>query len=519
MIGMAVQIELSELITAGLVSVLTQGRRTSVSTIHFHGEEDAPKVGSLIAAAGATDARQQAEAIALAAATDAGAVIVRRLASSATERLARKQRITLAELGPQVEWSHLIWFVRCVMDRGTTALAPESAAQQGLFAMADAVAAMLNAPVTIEDAHSRVIAYSATTDGADMTRTSTIMSRSVPPAVLRRLRATGVLKKLTHASRPFTVPALEPGFLQRLVIPLRLGGQTVGSIWAIWDGDLDPQLETQLSATGTAAAMSLVQLSTSLDVAGRYSLEGVRAALRGDADQTTGGLNLPFDRRRVVALQRLSGASPTDDISLWRTFFRKKSWPDPIIADVDGLAFAIVPERPGPGGWPWLCELARSSAPGRLAASRPASGDAGLAAARLEAAEALSAVCALSQPVGAYEEVWDTVVLRRASAAVASVEHENLRLLFHDQGNGAQALADTLRVWLECGGDIREAATILHMHPNSVRHRLKKIDQRIGDSLRTSSQRLAALMLLRGWEGAMGSGVPGRHCVTTSVVR
>lgn len=493
-------VDLNELVAAGVASVVSYGRSASVSSVHFHGDSAQPHRGSLIAAPSATNAEQQAEVVALAASSGAGVVVVRKVASAGTDALCREMGVSLAELAPHVEWSHLAWLVHCLMDRNEVTVDPESAVHQGLFAMADAFAAILGAPVTIEDAHSRVVAYSATNDDVDSARTSTIMSREVPPAVLRRLRATGALKRLAHDARPFIVPALEPTFLQRLVVPLRVGGQAVGSIWAIWDGTLDAQLETQLTTTGAAAALSLVQLNASRDLAGRHSLANVRAALRGERVGIPSEWELPSHSKRVVALQRLSRASPADDVAVWRSFFRKKSWPHPMLADVDGFTFAIVPERSGPGGWEWLRDLARTSAPGRIAASSTISDNDSLPAARLESAETLNAVCALGRSVGTYDEVWDTVVLRRAAAAVASLQHRPFRELLRTDARGKPPLAATLRAWLDCGGDLKEAAATLHTHPNTVRHRLKKIDQLVGADVQTYSQRVAALVLLRGWD-------------------
>ncbi len=507
---MTVGVELSELVTAGLVSVVVEHRRIPVRAIHFHGESGPPRQGALIAAAGVIVPSQQSDAVELAAAAGASVIVFQDLSSPEIQAQCRELGIALAVLGAGVDWSHLVWFLRSMLDRGKVVVGSELPAQQGLFAMADAVAAMLDAPVTIEDAHSRVVAYSATTDGADDARTSTIMTRAVPAAVLRRLRASGALKRLTHDSRPFVVPALEPGFLQRLVIPLRIGGQAIGSIWAIWDGDLDAQLEAQLTATGTAAALSLVQLNANVDLAGRYSQEAIRAALRDGTTETLGVLDLPSHPIRVVALQRISSTSPADDVSVWRTFFRKKSWSDPLLSDVDGHVLAIVPERSGPGGWTWLRDLAHAGAPGRIASSRPRSESAELPAARREATETLAAAAALGYPVADFEEVWDAVVLRRASAAVSTVDHQQLRRLRFDDRPSIQPLASTLCAWLECGGDIKETAAALHLHPNTVRHRLKKIDELVGSALRTNTQRLAALLLLRGWdESRPGNAPPG----------
>jgi DNA-binding PucR family transcriptional regulator len=49
-----------------------------------------------------------------------------------------------------------------------------------LFAVANAVAALIDAPVTIEDRSSRVLAFSGRQDEADRSRVETILGRQVP---------------------------------------------------------------------------------------------------------------------------------------------------------------------------------------------------------------------------------------------------------------------------------------------------------------------------------------------------
>jgi hypothetical protein len=159
MAAMAVGVDLGELVTAGLVSVIVDHRRTPVRAIHFHGESGQPPPDALIAAAGVTEPRRQVDAAHLAAASGASVVVFRDLSSPDVQAHCREAGVALAVLDSGVDWSHLIWFVRSMLDRGKVIVGPELPAQQGLFAMADAVAAMLDAPVTIEDAHSRVVAY------------------------------------------------------------------------------------------------------------------------------------------------------------------------------------------------------------------------------------------------------------------------------------------------------------------------------------------------------------------------
>ncbi|WP_299565664.1 CdaR family transcriptional regulator [uncultured Mycolicibacterium sp.] len=499
-------VPLTDLVAAGILSVAARGAGDAVSAVHIHPESERPQPHSLIIGLDAGSARAQRALLEAATAAHPAVLVVRRPAPEPLARRCAERAVTLAELAPGVDWSHLIWLVRSLIDRAESLPGSQSAAQQGLFAMADAFAALLGAPVTIEDAHSRVVAYSATSEGLDPTRTETIVNRTPPPEVLRKLRASGVLKRLLHDTRPFIVPAMEPGFRRRLVIPLRAGDQPVGSIWAIWDGELDPALEAQLTVTATAAAMSLVQFSTGADLAGRYTVETTRAALRGEAPAGPRTWEMPFSRCRVVALQRLSQSRPEQDVALWHTFLRKKSWPDPVLADVDGLVYAVVPDRPGAGGWTWLAGLA-DTAPGRIGASRPVTDTTALPAARQEATDVLAALAELDLRVAGYEQVWDAVVLRRAATAVAGLEHSELRRL-RDAGPDTRYLTDTVRTWLECGGDINRTAAALHTHPNTVRHRLRKLDGLIETHLDTPARRTAALLLLRGWDQA-GRDRPG----------
>jgi DNA-binding PucR family transcriptional regulator len=44
-------------------------------------------------------------------------------------------------------------------------------------------------------------------------------------------------------------------------------------------------------------------------------------------------------------------------------------------------------------------------------------------------------------------------------------------------------LFDTFRVWLENDGSLRVAGEVLFCHPNTVRYRLHRIEQRTGRSL------------------------------------
>jgi DNA-binding PucR family transcriptional regulator len=74
-------------------------------------------------------------------------------------------------------------------------------------------------------------------------------------------------------------------------------------------------------------------------------------------------------------------------------------------------------------------------------------------------------------------------------AAVANIEPSNIstgEVLdgFDDLGDQeCKLLFETFRVWQECDASVRATAEILFCHPNTVRYRLRRIEQRTRRSL------------------------------------
>jgi DNA-binding PucR family transcriptional regulator len=62
------------------------------------------------------------------------------------------------------------------------------------------------------------------------------------------------------------------------------------------------------------------------------------------------------------------------------------------------------------------------------------------------------------------------------------------------------ALAETLRAYLDCFGDIAAAAQWLHVHPNTVRYRVRRIEESLGTSLADPDVRLVLALGLRATE-------------------
>ncbi|HOW95029.1 MAG TPA: helix-turn-helix domain-containing protein, partial [Mycolicibacterium fallax] len=65
-------------------------------------------------------------------------------------------------------------------------------------------------------------------------------------------------------------------------------------------------------------------------------------------------------------------------------------------------------------------------------------------------------------------------------------------------------LADTLRVYLDSFGEIAAAAAQLHVHPNTVRYRVRRIEQLLGTPLADPDVRLVLSLSLRATQPEAG---------------
>ncbi|MFD6950301.1 MULTISPECIES: CdaR family transcriptional regulator [unclassified Nocardiopsis] len=102
------------------------------------------------------------------------------------------------------------------------------------------------------------------------------------------------------------------------------------------------------------------------------------------------------------------------------------------------------------------------------------------------------------QPVTTFEEVRSSVVLRELLDTLA--EHPRLRDDRLDALDGEQRRS--LSVYLDAFGDVSAAAERLHVHPNTLRHRIRRIRSLTGLDLDDADQRLLAALTLRSWPRA-----------------
>lgn len=414
--------------------------------------------------------------------------------------------LMLLALRPGASWTHLICAVRSIVDEASPFSVPGDHARSAivtggaasdLFVLADAVAGILQAPVTIEDHRSRVLAYSSEHPMTDAARVSTIVGRRVPPAVVAHFQARGVFRRLANSAQPFLVPAGPGGIQPRFVIPIRAGEEWLGSIWALVNGPVDPEVVAQLAGVASTLALQLLRLRAQADLARRRATARLRELLEGTPGAAA-DLLLPPGPWRVVALTgAASDAGPDEQLELWTTTLRRHGWAEPSLTTLDRTVLAVVTTAAGPGSWDWLTKvvMAAHDAGSSIcaAAGAPAAAVNDLPLSQRQALETLVAVDA--RPVATHEQSWAERTVRQATAGVDAeyLGGPAAQLAAHDREHGTHYV-DTLRAVLRFPTDPSRAATSLHVHPNTLRHRMSKVFELVQIDLSDPLTRLALLL-------------------------
>ncbi|HEU4946185.1 MAG TPA: helix-turn-helix domain-containing protein [Kribbella sp.] len=490
-----------------LFDVIVAGRGDGEVRDVFVAEPQEPATGQpgdLVLGLGLRNAEEAVELLERCAAGKASGVVLRTgLAADPTVvATAERWKLTLVALQPGVTWAHVVWLLRGVIDRAAAPDSPvagDAGVHQELFALADAAAAIVDAPVTIEDNQSRVLAYSSGQDLTDPTRVSTIVGRRVPPEVIAHFRARGIFRRLARSSEPFLVPNGPNGIRPRLVVPVRAGGEWLGSIWAVVDGPVSPEVTMELSNAASVLALHLLRLRAQADVARRSAVDRLRTLLRQFSPDTSPEVRLPPPPWRVVALGSPAGYDVPQELDLWDSTGRRYGWSEPPLADLDGTVLAVVvAEGDGAGSWRWLrklvTDLAEDSPGTSAAAGGQARGPADLPSSRAEAVELLGLVRRgeATGPAIRVEQAWHALTVHRAVAALDTTKLDGplATLLRHDIAHGT-SYVDTLAAWLAYPGRPQQAATKLHLHTNTLRHRMKRLGEIARLDLADPRERLA----------------------------
>ncbi|MFF4039219.1 PucR family transcriptional regulator [Streptomyces sp. NPDC001816] len=395
---------------------------------------------------------------------------------------------------------------------------PATASDTGLgdlFALADAIAAGTGGATAIEDPRQRILAYSTVPGQAvDEDRRQGILGLQVPPSA----ENTEQYRRLFAADRPVRLPALTASGLPRLAMPVRAGGETLGSVWVIDGGSLAPDAEDTLVQGASTAALLLLRARAARELARHRGSDLLRRLLEGTTDAPTAARRLGVPGPARVAAFVLDSAASVPDAE--RTALRlldvvrlqcEARYGRHACVLVDGVVYAVLP-APGERHRTLAEDIVGRAGQALRVPVRAALGEvvpdaAGLADSRADADLVLRVLDA-ELPLATVDEVRPRVTLLRLAEVMGERRELSAgawrRVLAYDAANGTE-YARTLVCWFDAGCDMAGAAKLLAVHPNTCRYRLRQLQQHAGVDLDDPDERLVLWLQLRVLAGLSGA--------------
>jgi hypothetical protein len=523
--------DLVETVGLGVLEVLSTPRGLDVTignaVIVDPDEEWAGEAGDVLLAVGVDPGRPEALALlARAGAAQAAAVVVKRRGAGAADpalvEAAAAAGVALLAATPDVAWGQLHALVRTAAATGgpTADRGPGGVPIGDLFALANAVAAMVGGPVTIEDTRSTVLAYSSLEDGdIDDARRATILGRRVPDEWVRRLQDDGVFRRLFREEGVVRAEYPELGIKPRLATAVRAGDEILGSVWVQEGGrSLGPEAEAALQEGARIAALHMLRHRSGADLERSRRAELLRAALDGriapDAlapvlqVTATAGLTVVafelVDAGEVAAISVLADRAASL-VTLYCESYRRQA----AAVAVGPVIYVLVPlaDADDRARLPALAAGIRERAAEalhlqlRAGIGRTVPGLAWLLDSRREADRVLRALAATpwAGPVATVDGVRARVVLdqlRELAVGDPELRSGKLELLVdHDREKGTEYVA-TLRSFFAHLGDVPAAAKAQSVHANTFRYRLRRLAETAAIDLDDPVERLVLQLQL-----------------------
>lgn len=454
-------------------------------------------------------------------ASGAGAAVIRASpdAEPASAELARgcaEAGIALLELADEVPWLDLAGQLRDVLT--ITASVPQLGTGAGegvadLFALADMIAATVGGAVAIEDQHERVLAYSSLADQpTDEVRRSSILGRQVPDLPYNPNTYERLLKSVSVVRFAGVAPTLLP----RLAVAVRAEGELLGALWAIdAGGDLGAAAEDALQRAANLTAVHLVRARQARDAEQLQRTRALEAMLGGTMAPNSCAAQLGTDVSAtalvvsfgVTAGERSPRSVPARLAQVVHSHFEVYRRPA-LCGVVDDRAYAVLAEPQRTGELLGLIRWTAANASVALGTAVQAgvghdtANWTALPRARRDADRALRAVSAdpSSGPVATCADVACLVVLEELASdpneALADPVPAVRAMLDHDRRFGTH-YARTVHTVLAHGPRGGDAATLLKVHPTTLRYRMRRAEELFGLHLDDPDARLVTWLQLR----------------------
>lgn len=480
--------------------------------------------GDLVLGVGVDAARREAADLVARAGADGAAAVILKIPGDPPAALvdaAVTASVALLAATLEITWEQLHVLLRTGL---ATAGSPPETDPAGvpvgdLFALANAVAAMVGGPTTIEDPHSRVLAYSSLDEPIDEPRRQTILGRRVPDEWIRKMTTEGVFRRLwsTEEIVRLDYSGEDPSFRPRIAIAVRAGGEILGSIWVLQGHTpFGRDAEGAIREAARIAALHLVRNRTTDDLERRRRSEVLRSVLesRMPADMLPGSLGIaPGGAMTVVAFEIGSEATPLvseralSSLSLYCASYRRQA----TAVAVGRTIYALFPEPEPSEERTRLLEVVTDIArrlgeslnvPIRAGIGATVDSHAAVVASKRDADQTLRALQdeGKGRTIARIEDVRArAILLELKDLASHNVQLSNGKLgilIEHDRRHHSR-FVETLGAFLDSLGDVPTAAKAVNVHPNTFRYRMKRLVELSGLALDDPVERLITHLQLR----------------------
>ncbi|WP_033288609.1 PucR family transcriptional regulator [Amycolatopsis jejuensis] len=439
--------------------------------------------------------------------------------------------VAVLAVRPEVRWDQLDSYARGAIADAKATSAADADDAGDLFSLAQTVAALTGGSVSIEDSANRVLAYSRSDDQVDELRRLSILGREGPASYLAKLREWGIIDRLREGDDVVHIgerPDL--GIRRRLAIGIRADAELLGSIW-VQEGDvpLTGQAEGALLGAARVAAMHLVRRRTGTAAGLRLQQDLLNSLFENRIDTATLAADIGIDAGKPAVVvvfaeqdtepgrpaRELRSAAITNLVSVHAAAYRRTA----LTTTIGSRVYLLLPDLPAENDGTLVLGLAKeivAAARRRLQQDvRAAVGSiverfGAIAESRQTADRVMNVMSGKASEVATMADVRAEVLVSETLALVEDnpylrdprvtglIEYD----LEHDAG-----LVRSVVTYFDALGDVRAAAQRLHIHPNTLRHRIKRAAAVSGLDFTDPHQRLFAhLQLLLA---ATGRGDPG----------
>ncbi|MGC8872829.1 MAG: PucR family transcriptional regulator ligand-binding domain-containing protein [Chloroflexia bacterium] len=383
----------------------------------------------------------------------------------------------------------------------------------GLDVLAKVLARLVECAVTIEDASFRLLAYAAWGE-VDPAREASILEGQTPARLLAELRRRGVLETLQTSLHPVHLEPLPEHGMQyeRIVAPIIAAGERLGYVWLIPHNRTIREMDlVTIEHAATVAALIMVRERAVYEAEQRLQSGLLEELLRrpplvrGSVAEKMRSFGLANGQQ--VVLVRPPGHAFPDALRLSRLVLEemRAAGQRGIVVERGEDLVVLIGSRASEEGTDLAQRLVargrHEGYPLTIGVGRRVQQLEELAQSYEEALEALEAGLALygSGCVTTFESLGYLYWLRHLPAEVREQNAfaRALADLADYDGKHRTMLLTTLETYLDAGANAQAASRRLFLHRNTLRQRLKRIEQIIGLRLTEPETRLNLHLALK----------------------